>query len=156
MWLLPFIAFLDFVSSLVIHISTFRNVDPALTLPLTSFLWCGAFVTAFLKTSSTPLYEQREQNWYRRAITMPLIQSCIKFVLLCFFVYVFVNSVLCFFLSFNSVGGLADPNGRYVIQLQNYHPVIRKLTKEEQYRQKVYTVRSVSGFNMIFYLSFSL
>ncbi len=155
MWL-SLLAFLGFVSSLIIHISTFRNVDPALTLPLTSFLFCGIFVIAFSKTSSTSSSEQREQNWYRRAITMPLIQNCIKFVLLCIFVYMFVNTVLCSFLSFSSVGGLADPNGNYVIQLQNYHPVIRKLTSIEQYRQKVYTVRSVSGFNMIFYLLPSL
>lgn len=113
MWLLSFIAFLGFVSSLIIHISNFRNVDPALTLPLTSFLFLGIFVIAFSKTSSTSSSEQREQNWYKKnfvAFTIPLRRNWIGFICLCIFVYVFVNTVLCTFLSFSSVGGLADPD----------------------------------------------
>lgn len=129
MWLLSLLAFLGFVSSLIIHISTFRNVDPAQTLPLVWLLFFGVFVViGYFISLSTLSFEQRGQNWHKITITMPPIQSYIGFICLCFIVYGLVNFVLCSFLSFRSVGGLVDRNGRYAIRLQNYHFVTRKLT----------------------------
>lgn len=69
MWLLSFIAFLGFVSSLIIHISTFRNVDPAQTLPLAYLLFLGVFVVFGSFTSLSPFsLEQIEQKWYKKLL----------------------------------------------------------------------------------------
>lgn len=156
MWFLSFLAFVGFVSSLVVHILTFRNVDPEQTLPLVWVLFFSVFVISYLTSLLTPSLERREQNCYKKAFTIPQVLTGVQFVLTCFIIYEIVNLFLwCVLLSY-SVGGLVNLDARYAIQLQDYHFVTRKLTKEEQYHQKVYAVRAVSGCEMYFYLFSSL
>lgn len=137
-------ALVGFLSSLVVHLSTFFGIDPSKHVPSVWTLHLGIFVV-FVPMLFLQRLGPKKDFWRKIFAPMP---RWARYTIKAFFAYAIINFALFFYLSQGGVPDVRD--GKYV--LHNHGQVIRELSEDEYELQQAYVIRGFSGHWMIFYL----
>ncbi|KUO58390.1 MAG: hypothetical protein APF84_13210 [Gracilibacter sp. BRH_c7a] len=143
-----YLALFAFVLSLLIHISTFFNVNPQKIFPAIWLFHAGIFIVFVPAVLTLNAWNQGNKDKSPFAIlkiinVVPILMKVLAFVI---FIYAIVNLQL----SLGSANGQPQiVDGKYVLQQRGV--ITEYITEEEFNKYQAYQVRQFSGHWMMFY-----
>ena len=144
--ILSLISILGFIAALIVHATTFANMDLIEKFPLVWSLHVGIFVVFILFILNA---RKSLGGNFDFAKLRAMIPTWAGILLLLTFIYAIINFVLFLFFSEGGVPDIKD--GQFI--LHSHGKLIRYLTEQEYHMKKAYVLRAFSGYWLTFYLA---